>query len=69
MIPCCATAYSISTHGRPHSGIIEIPPTLEQIEAEQIEAEQKYQAKRAKDRERLRRWRERQKAKPITTVT
>ena len=49
--------------------VIEITPTPEQIEAEFIEAEQKYITKRTKDRERLRRWREQQKAKPMTVTT
>ena len=49
--------------------VVEIMPMPEQIETERIEAEEKYQAKRAKDRERLKRWREHKKAKPMTAIT
>jgi len=48
---------------------VEILPTPDQIETERLEAEEKYQAKRAKDRERLKRWREHKKAKPMTAIT
>ena len=47
--------------GKFNAPIIEIPPITEQIEAEQFDIEQKYQAKRAKDRERLKQWRKHKK--------
>ena len=45
------------------SPIAEVPPTPEEIEAAELEAKQKYETKRAKERERLREWRRKKREK------